>query len=132
MSYDDDPRFSATMVFTIAGALLVFALIVGLQAMFHVVEQAERERKWEGDFPTETEVLETKQLEQLSEYRWVDQKRGRVAVPIERAMELTVRDAAAGRTWTPDIPKKPVTGDGAAEKGGAAAEGDTAKKEAQP
>ena len=39
--------------------------------------------------------LEDKQANQVSKYGWVDQKAGVVQLPIERAMELTVRDLSS-------------------------------------
>ena len=40
--------------------------------------------------------LRAKQEKQLSSYGWVDQKKGAVQLPIERAMELTVEKYGQG------------------------------------
>ena len=51
---------------------------------------------------------EAEQQEKLHRTAWIDQKTGKVAIPIERAMELTVRDlGAAAATTTPGAPPAP-------------------------
>ncbi len=95
MPNDGDPKFSATLAFTLAGALLIFALIVALQGVFYRVERTARGAKWDSGMPTQMEQSRTQQLEQLNAYRWIDEPKGVVAVPIERAMELVVEEAAS-------------------------------------
>ncbi len=42
-------------------------------------------------------ALRAKELKQATTYGWADQKAGIVRLPLDRAMELTVRDFAAKR-----------------------------------
>ena len=81
-----------TVVVGLVGAILVFVLVVALQALFQRVERGELERKVVAAPAQELEALRAEQLEALSEYRYVDRAKGIVAIPIERAMELEVRD----------------------------------------
>lgn len=41
------------------------------------------------------EVLRDQQLERVNAYRWVDRDRGIVAIPVDRAMKLVVRERRA-------------------------------------
>ena len=45
MTAQDDPQTSGTIITAIVGAVLIFALIVALQAMFYNVEENERYNK---------------------------------------------------------------------------------------
>ena len=90
-----DPDAPMTVVVGVVGAVLVFVVIVLLQALFQSAEQAELARKVTSAAPAELESLRAEQLGLLNGYRWVDREKGIVAIPIEQAMELTVRDAGA-------------------------------------
>ncbi len=76
------------------GSLLVVILIVALQALYYRTEQAEFVRKVVSEQPLELRDLQAKQLDLLNHPRWVDRNAGVVAVPIDRAMELVLRDGA--------------------------------------
>lgn len=89
---DDDPRARNTAVAGIIGALLVFVIIVALQALFYNAEEQERVAKVYGQAPEELTRLRAQQLEQINSYRWVDPENGLVKIPIERAMELEARE----------------------------------------
>lgn len=49
------------------------------------------ERGW-SSIPTTTRETRASQASRLANYAWIDKPKGVVAVPIERAMELTVAD----------------------------------------
>jgi hypothetical protein len=92
-----DPSASGTVVVGIVGAVLVLVAIVAMQALFYNAESAETYNKQYRESPQGLTQLRTGQLEQLNSYRWIDQKQGVAAIPIDRAMELVVHDLAAGR-----------------------------------
>ena len=98
----EDPKASSTVIVAVIGALIVFVLIVALQAYFYNAEETEREGKVYAEVPQELAGLRAQQVEQLNSYHWVDQSKGTVAIPIERALELTVRDQGV-------LPFSPVT-----------------------
>jgi hypothetical protein len=85
--------------------VLTFVLIILLQVYFYKAQAKEYTRK----------VIEPKsaalsshladQTAELHSYRWIDQQKGIVGIPIERAMELVVAespDRPAGRNNDPN------------------------------
>jgi hypothetical protein len=87
-----DPQASSTLVVAVVGAILVFVIIVALQAFFYRADEAERVTKIYAAVPEELATLRAAQQEQLNTCRWVDRERRIAAIPIDQAMELTVRD----------------------------------------
>jgi hypothetical protein len=90
----DDPNVAASAVVGIISAILLFVIIVVLQAYFYDAEQAELEKKVYTQPNQALQQLDASQLELISSYGWVSQADGVVRIPIERAMELV---AAEGR-----------------------------------
>ena len=74
------------------GAILVFALIVGLQVLYYATAEKEREQKVIEAPTAESDSLIAEQKIKLTQYGWLDRKQNKVAIPIERAMELVVAD----------------------------------------
>ena len=89
----DDPDVPASAVVGIVGAILLFAIIVGLQALFYRMEEGERSRKVYEQPDQALQQLDADQLGTLTSYGWVDQQRGVVHIPIERAMALVVEES---------------------------------------
>jgi hypothetical protein len=52
---------------------------------------------------TQLNELHAQENEVLSSYKWVDKEKGRVQIPIDRAMELVAKEHenASGREWKP-------------------------------
>lgn len=90
----DDPNVAASAVVGIISAILLFVIIVVLQAYFYGAEQTELEKKVFTQPNQALQQLNASQLEMISSYGWVSQPDGVVRIPIERAMELV---AAEGR-----------------------------------
>jgi len=88
----DDPNVAASAVVGIISAILLFVIIVVLQAFFYGAEQRELEKKVYSQPYQALQQLDAKQLELLTSYGWVSEAEGLVRVPIERAMELVVAD----------------------------------------
>ena len=87
----DDPNVPLSAVLGIIGAILLFVIIVLLQALFYTMEAAELERKVVSQPDQELARLRASQQERLGSYGWIDRSSGVVHIPIERAMELTAR-----------------------------------------
>lgn len=87
-----DPKASGTLVAAVIGALAVIAIVIALEAFYVTAQEGERGRKVVAAVPEELIRVQAGQLEKLNGYRMVDAARGVVAVPIDRAVELTVRD----------------------------------------
>jgi hypothetical protein len=98
MSSQSDPDVPRTLYIAVVSVILVFVIVVGLQAWFYNIEEAEVLRKQSGQAAPELLRLRAEQLEQLNEYRWADRKNNTVAIPIERAMQLVVDELAADTT----------------------------------
>jgi hypothetical protein len=91
----DDPNVQLSALVGIVGSVLLFVIIVGLQAMFYAMQEDELRLKVYTQTSEELRRLDAVQLEELNSYGWVDQQNGVVRIPIQRAMELTVQELAA-------------------------------------
>jgi hypothetical protein len=92
-----DPRTLPTVVFGIVGALLVLLIVIALETLYYGAEQGEEKRKVIDEAPAELENVQAQQEDELHGYRWVDQAKGIVAIPIDRAMEVEARDLNAAQ-----------------------------------
>ena len=93
-----DPDATLTIWIGLIGALTTFLIIVSLQAVYYHVENSQRIEKVYSRPPEELGLLRAKQEQVLHSYRWIDEKKGVAGIPIERAMELTVRDLRSSST----------------------------------
>jgi hypothetical protein len=84
----------------VVGALIAFLMIVGVEVLFYHLEDIETYKKVILQSPEEISNLVAQQQAQLYSYRWIDQKKGIVSIPIDRAMELVVRDLNRPTTTT--------------------------------
>jgi len=89
----DDPNVAASAVVGIISAILLFVVIVVLQAYFYGAEQSELEKKVYSQPYQALQQLDANQLELLNSYGWVSEAEGTVHVPIERAMELVAAES---------------------------------------
>lgn len=86
----DDINTTMIILVGITSAILLYVIVVALQAWYYSVEQKELYRKIVTASPIElNQVIATHQA-QLLGYKWVDQQNNVVQVPISRAMELVV------------------------------------------
>jgi hypothetical protein len=75
-----------------AFALLFLAGIFAMQAYFLQAERAENARKVVAVAPEELSLARAQQTGQIAAYRWVDRNAGVVAIPIDVAMDLVVKE----------------------------------------
>ena len=92
MATRDDVNTPAIAMVGLISALLFFASIILLEVMFYRMEAQQRYEKDVSQPFTELTNLVERQQAKLADYRWVDEKKGVVAIPIDRAMELVVAD----------------------------------------
>jgi hypothetical protein len=90
----DDPNVAASAVVGFVSAILLFVIIVVLQAYFYRAEQQELERKVYTQPYEALQQLDATQLEQINSYGWVSEADGVARIPIDRAMELVAAEAA--------------------------------------
>ena len=89
-------------------AVLTFALIVAVQVLYYQVSAAETDRKVIAVRAEEADDMLAQQEAKLARYGWVDRAKRRIAVPVERAMELVVRDLQESQeSQLRDVGKKP-------------------------
>ncbi len=93
MATRDDVNTPVIALVGLISALLFFASIILLQVMFYRIEAQQRYEKDISQPPAELTALVQQQQARLAEYRWVDEKKGVVAIPIDRAMELVVAES---------------------------------------
>jgi hypothetical protein len=91
----DDPNVPASAMVGIVGAILLFVIIVALQALFYSMEERELADKVYSQKYEELQRLDADQLEQLNSYGWISEPDGVTRIPIERAMELVVAESSA-------------------------------------
>ena len=91
----DDLNTPLITTIGIVSAVLLFVIIVVLQAWFAQAQREEFRRKVVDVRATEAADAWAEQEGRLAGYRWVDRERGVVAIPIERAMELVAREHGA-------------------------------------
>ncbi len=84
----------------ITSAVFLFVLIIALLAWFNATEQRELRQKIVEPPNEKLEQLDAKQLESINVYRLVDPKKGVIAIPIDRAMDLVLKDIVTSRTRT--------------------------------
>jgi hypothetical protein len=94
MGTADDVRAGPIVIVGLVGAILLFVLIVGLQALFLHAEEEQTYDKVTSASDDGIRDLRARQLGALHGYRYVDRAKGVVAIPVERAMELLAREAS--------------------------------------
>lgn len=90
--------------------VLLIVLVVGVQAWFGAELRRETEEKQSNVVQWKLKDLRLEQESKLQGYRWVDREAGTVAIPIERAMEITVRAPETGGTDGTSSPARPEEG----------------------
>lgn len=79
-------------IIALFGAAVTFVLIIGVQVLFYRMQKADFQHKVIEAGCADLKAAVTEQHAQLDQYKWVDRDKGRVMIPIERAMDLTVRE----------------------------------------
>jgi len=95
MSQQRDPNTSGVLLVGIVGSIVLFAVVVALIGLYQSVEHQQLQDKVYNTVPQELSQLRAKQIAQINGYRHMPGDDGRVALPIERAMELSVDELNA-------------------------------------
>ena len=90
----DDFRVTPIVLTGVVSAILLFVVIVAMNALLLSVKAAEVERKSTGSLPEMLSRNTNREMALLHEYRWIDEKGGVVRIPVERAIEIMVEKAA--------------------------------------
>jgi hypothetical protein len=109
--YDaEDPKSRFVGVFMAASVLTLVLVLLGLQAYYDRVKEQQIYIKQLAPVAEDLRNLRAREESELHSYRYLDRTRGTVRLPIERAMELFVREAAGGKFAYPTqpAPVKPI------------------------
>ncbi len=88
----DNVDSQSVAIIGIFGAVLAFVLIVGVQVLYYKMEKTDQEKKVVAPGWVSLKEMVVEQRAGIANYRWVDRDKDTVTIPIERAMELVVRD----------------------------------------
>ena len=76
-------------------ALVTFTIILALQVLYYSAANEQMERKVIQAPTTQSDTLLAEQAVKLTRYDWIDREKKKVMVPIDRAMELVVKELSA-------------------------------------
>ncbi len=82
----------------IFGAVVAFVLILGIQVLYYRMQRTDEYKKVVAPGSTSLKQMLAEQHSSIGGYRWVDRDKDEVAIPIERAMELTVHSLQGAPT----------------------------------
>lgn len=115
--YDaEEPKSRFVGVFMMGSVLALIAMLLGLEAYYDRVKEQQVFVKQLAPVAEDLRNLRAREESELHSYRYIDRGRGTVRLPIERAMELFVQEAAAGKFGYPTqpAPVKPIEPQGGA------------------
>lgn len=105
----EDVRTSTLALVGLLGAILTFAVVVLVMVVYYRVSAQERYQKQISQAPAELSNLVANQQAKLTEYRWVDQQKGVVTIPIDRAMQLVVAELSSEAGSKPSRRPEPAS-----------------------
>ena len=77
------------------GALITLAIVLALQVLYYSAASEQFERKVIQAPTTQSDTLVAEQAVKLTRYDWIDREKKKVMIPIDRAMELVVKELSA-------------------------------------
>ncbi len=94
-AYHEDSKAGRIVLVGIVGAIVTFAAIVAISALFVSTKEQEIRKKAEAAAMPLGRRVQNEQYEKILTYRVVDREKGIVAIPVDRAMDILVREAEA-------------------------------------
>ena len=88
---------------------LVIVLAMGIQAWFLREVQREVAQKWDNTPLQPITDIVRQQETNISTYRWIDKDKHRVAIPIDEAMRIVVKQNGQVQTQTQPPTSQPAT-----------------------
>ena len=116
---DTEPRAAWVLIFSIATIITLVATVMFVTAYYDQIHDKLVYERQELPINEDMRNLRAKEDNELHSYGFADKQAGLVRVPIERAMELVLADAASGKPKYPTTPyqvkkEDPVVAPGAA------------------
>ena len=99
----DEPNARGILLFTGATVLLFIAVVVGVTYYFNHVYEEQEYNQLLSRPSDELKALHAREDWELSHYQYLDKAKGQVRIPLNRAMELLVQEAAAGKVKYPTV-----------------------------
>lgn len=90
-AYDDLDTTMIAYVGTV-GAILTFFTVFAVGALYYAIAETENEVKVIRVPEKNAESILANQAAALTEYRWIDQDKNIVAIPIDQAMQIVVQE----------------------------------------
>lgn len=119
----EEPNARAILLFTGATVVLFIAVVIGVTYYFNQVYERQEYEQVLAPPSEQLKELHAREDWELSNYHFVDKAKGQVRIPLNRAMDLLIQEAAEGRLKYPtadQAPKKPEPVAQAAAPGAAA------------
>lgn len=92
MAQDDDIKTWKIVLVGAVGMIVVLIIVLALQVVYYHAVASQFQEK-EIDPPLiELQTAIGRQQEKLAQCQWLDRDKGVVSIPIERAMEIVVRE----------------------------------------
>lgn len=107
MAHYDDVKTSTVALVGLIGAIVTFAVMLLVMVLYQQVSTRLVYDRQISQAPAELSEAIANQEARLAEYRWVDQPKGVVAIPIERAMELVVSELSSPGSKSPEKNESP-------------------------
>src|SRR5260370_21832013 len=85
----NDPKIRATAILAAIAGIALLAVAIAAQASFRQIHPDPPASK-----PADLQTLRASEEKQLTTYRYIDRAKGTVALPVDRAMELLVKEVA--------------------------------------
>lgn len=119
--YDhSEPQAMEITLFSAATIVTLILVIIGVQAYFDKVWYKMVQEKVLASPAEELHALRSREDGQLFRYSYTDKTKGLVRVPIDRAMDLYVKEASEGKYFHPVKPMAPRPDPAAGQAPGAA------------
>ncbi|QGJ72047.1 Hypothetical protein PBC10988_37620 [Planctomycetales bacterium 10988] len=90
MAKYDDLNIPLITTIGLLSTILTFVIIVLVQVAYYNFEAIESERKKTG-VPFSQDLIAAQQSK-INQYGWLDKKAGKASIPIDRAMDLVVKE----------------------------------------
>jgi hypothetical protein len=87
-----DPKIRKTAILAAIAGIALLAVVIAAQAGFREIHPDQPATK-----PADLQTLRASEEKQLTSYRYIDRTKGTVALPVDRAMELLVKEAGEGK-----------------------------------
>ena len=94
----DSPRAALIFLVVVVSAFMLTGLVLAVDQLFGMAVREEIAEKVLRRESTALRQLHSDEQAKLTRYQWVDSSKGVVRIPIDRAMELTLRDWSSRAT----------------------------------